>query len=79
MSLVEQAYREAVDRMTPAEKIRRAGEMLRFARRVVATQLQKEKGELAPQQLRWEVALRLYGQSKQLHALIEEQLRHVSS
>ena len=44
MSIVEDAYREAVDAMTPAEKFRRVEGFNRWIRELYARQILDEKG-----------------------------------
>jgi hypothetical protein len=75
---VERAYREAVDRMTPAEKIRRAAGLLSWSRDFLGRQLQKDSGIYSSERLKWEVARRIYLSQPVICQLIEEQIARVS-
>lgn len=77
MSLVEDAYRQAIDAMTPAEKFARMHALLNWARELYARQVRAELGNVSEERLKWEVALRQYGSDPSSRALIEEKLRDV--
>jgi hypothetical protein len=77
MSLVEEAYRQSVDAMTPAEKFARMHALLNWARELYARQIRAELGDVSEERLKWEVALRQYGSDPRSRALLEEKLRHV--
>jgi len=77
MSLVEEAYRRAVDAMTPAEKIARMWALNEFGLRHVARRIKEECGSLPGDELKWRVALDMYGQNPDCRQLIEEQLARV--
>ena len=79
MSLVEEAYRQAVDSMTSAEKFRRAHAMLHWVRDMYARQLREELGDVSDERLKWEVALRQYGSDRRARELIERKLQDVDS
>jgi hypothetical protein len=79
MSLVEDAYRRAVDAMTPAEKFARMHALLNWARDLYARQLRESLGDVSEERLKWEVALRQYGSDRRVRELIEQRLRDVQS
>lgn len=79
MSLVEDAYRQAVDAMTPAEKFARMHALLNWARDLYARQLREQLGDVSEERLRWEVALRQYGFDRRTRKLIERKLEDVQS
>ena len=79
MSLVEDAYRKAVDAMTPAQKFARMHGMLSWVRDLYARQLRAELGDVSEERLKWEVALRQYGGDRRTRELIERRLRDVHS
>jgi len=65
------------DRLTPREKIARSLAMFDWTRGLVARQIVAERGAMGPEQLRWEVALRLYGADPGARRIIERQLAKV--
>ena len=75
---VEIEYRKRIDAMTIAQRVQRAVEMLAWARGFVARQVLAERGSLAEERLKWEVALRQYGADPMARSLIEEMLYRVS-
>ena len=77
MSLVEDAYRRAVDAMTPAEKFARMHAMLNWARNLYARQLREQLGDVSEERLKWEVALRQYGSDHRARELIQRKLDEV--
>lgn len=79
MSEVEEAYRRAVDAMTPAEKFARMHSLLSWARDLYARQLRQQLGDVSDERIKWEVALRQYGSDRRTRELIERKLRDVPS
>ena len=79
MSLVEDAYWQAVDAMTPAEKFARMHALLSWARDLYARQLREKLGDVSEERIKWEVALRQYGADPRARELIERKLRDVRS
>lgn len=77
VSLIESAYQQRIDAMTPAERFQRAEEMLAWSRDVMARQILNERGPLPPERLKWEVALRMYGHEPAARELIEKKLADV--
>ncbi len=77
MSLVEDTYRAAVDAMTPAQKIARMHGLFNWMRDLYARQILKANNHLSEEQLKWEVALRIYGSDQRVKKLIEDRLRDV--
>lgn len=77
MSLVEDTYRAAVDRMTPAQKIARMHGFFNWMRDLYARQILATRADLSEDQLKWEVALRIYGSDRRVRQLIEDRLRDV--
>jgi len=78
-SLVEDAYRAAVDAMTPAQKFARMHAFLHWVRDLYARQLREELGDIPDERLKWEVCLRLYCGDRRARELIEGKLRDVQS
>jgi hypothetical protein len=78
INTVEFEYRKRIDAMTIAERVRRAEELLAWARGFIARQILKERGPLSKEQLKWEVALRQYGADPVARASIEGILARVS-
>ncbi len=79
MSLVEEAYQTAVDRMTPADKIARMIELNRWAYWNIERNITQAKGALPPEVMKWQVALWIHGSDPASRQLIEEHLAHVQS
>ncbi len=79
MSLIEAAYQAAIDGMTPSQKIERMVELNAWARWNIGRRIIQERGPLSDAELKWRVALWLYGNEPVCRQLIEEQLARVSS
>jgi len=77
MSMVEEAYRRAVDAMTPAEKFARMHALNYWGRWNIARIVTEKQGPLPPEELKWQIALEIYGQNAICRKLIEEQLARV--
>lgn len=78
MSLVEQAYQDSIDAMTPAEKFARMVALNGWARWNIARIITEESGPLPPEVLKWRVALWIYGNEPECRKLIKEQLSRIS-
>lgn len=79
MSVVEDAYEQALDAMSPAQKMARVEAYLAWTRNLIARQLRKSLGpEVSEEHLRWEVALRMYESDPGVVRLIREHMRRVS-
>jgi hypothetical protein len=79
VSLVEAAYRRAVDAMTPAQKFERMVELMAWGRWNIGRRITEAEGPLPPEVLKWRVALWIYGRQPVVRQLIEEQLARVST
>ena len=79
MSYVEDLYREAIDAMTPAERMQRVHVFLNWVRDLYARQLRPQLGDVSEERLKWEVALRMYGSDRRARSLIERKLQDVLS
>ena len=79
MSLAENAYRAAVDAMTPAQKFARMGELNQWAHLRIARIITEEQGPLPPVILKWKVALWKYGNNPASRKLIEDHLALILS
>jgi hypothetical protein len=77
MSLVEDAYRQTVETMTPAEKFARMHALNSWARWNIARRITAEHGPLPPEVLKWRIALWIYGRNPECRQLIEEHLARV--
>ena len=77
---IEQLYQERIAHMSTFEKVARSMAMFRWTCDQIARQVISERGPTDPVQLRWLVALRLYGNEPQARALIEQELaKYVSN
>jgi len=72
-------YQIAVDDLTPSQKLARVHALFDWVRDLYARQLSQQLGNVSTERLRWEVALRLYGNDPQARKLIERKLRDVQS
>lgn len=77
MSFIEAEYNRRIDAMTPSERLERSAVMHDWARRIIAGRIVAEKGEMRDEQLRWEVALHLYGDEPAVRAMIERRMADV--
>ncbi len=75
---IEQTYQDRMHALSSQERVARSLAMLQWTREILARQIQAERGPLPHEQLKWEVALRLYGSEPACCALIEQELSHVS-
>lgn len=75
---IEAEYNRRIDEMTPTERLQRSFGMLGWARRVAASQIIQERGEMDPERLKWEVALRTYGEAEPVRSWIQSRLENVS-
>lgn len=69
--MIEERYQAAIDRLSPRERIARGMAMFDWTRGWIGRQIVAERGPLTPERLRWEVALRLYGDEPGPRRLIE--------
>jgi len=71
---VTRKYHELIDSMSIAEKVRRSGEMARWAREWIGRQIVAEHGPMPERRLKIEVALRIYANEpevvRQLKAML---------
>ena len=80
MSLVEDAYHQALDAMPPLQKMARVEAFLSWTRNLMARQARTALGStVSEDRVRWEVALRMYDSNPVIARLIQEQIARVSS
>ena len=77
-STIEQIYQKRMDALTPAQRIERSAAMFQWTREMIARQIQSEREPMSQEQLKWEVALRVYGADPRARAMIERKLADVS-
>jgi len=75
---VEFEYQKRIDAMSPAEKMARSSAMFAWTRLQMARQFRKSNPTLSDEQVKWQVALKLYEREPAVIKLIEECLQHVS-
>ena len=78
MSNIEQEYRSRMDALEGKERVARAQVMLQWTREMLARQVVLEQGALSDEQLKWEVAARLYGADDPVQQAIARRLTDVS-
>ena len=76
-SIIEQHYQTQVSELSAAERMARSVAMLQWTRQLLARQVTAEMGDMPPERLKLEVALRQYGSEPAVRAMIEERLQHV--
>lgn len=64
--------------MTPAERVARSAAMFQWTREQLARQIVAQRGDCDAETLKWEVALRLYGDQATMRDLIKQKLADVS-
>ncbi|MFM7109063.1 MAG: hypothetical protein ACKOZU_10800 [Planctomycetaceae bacterium] len=72
--MIEERYRAENDRLSPRERIARGVALFDWARAWIGRQIVAERGGMSRDRLRWEVALRLYGDEPGARRLIERAL-----
>jgi hypothetical protein len=78
MSSVDDKYRECVDALSVAERIRRAESMFCWSRDFIARSLSETFPGLSEVDLKWEIAIRQYGSSATFRNLVSECRSRVS-
>jgi len=71
MSAIEKQYQARMDALSGKERVARSMAMLQWTREMLARQIVAEKGQISPERLKWEVALRLYGTEAPVRRMIE--------
>ena len=77
-SPIEKLYQEAIDALTPAQRVARSAAMFAWTRDQIARQIVAEQGATDSERLKWQVALRLYGNEPTVRRLIQRKLADVS-
>jgi hypothetical protein len=77
VSAVESVYQQRIAAMTPAQRVARSAALFEWTRDQIARQIVAEHGDMDSETLRWQVALRLYGNEPILRHLIERKLSDV--
>lgn len=75
---VEEIYRSRLDALTPAERVARSAAMFQWTKQQIARQILKQDDHLSEEQLKWRVAMRLYGDEPVMRKIIQAQIDHVS-
>lgn len=71
---IEIEYQPRVDAMSIAEKVERSTAMLAWTRQQIASRIKQQSPNLADEQLKWHVALKLYDSEPAVVAMIQERL-----
>jgi len=71
-------YQKRIDAMSPAEKMARSAAMFAWTRQQMARQFRHSNPTLTDEQMKWQVALKLYEHEPEVIKLITECLQHVS-
>ncbi len=80
MSLVEDAYQQALDAMPGTQKMARVEAFLAWTRNLITRQVQATLGpSVSDERIRWEVALRMYESDPAVARLIREHMARIFS
>ena len=75
---VDNEYQKRIGELTSVERVDRASAMFRWTREMLARRVVAELGPVSPERLKWEVALRQYGDEPAVRSMIEKILQNVS-
>ena len=75
---VEEIYRARIGALAPRERVERMAAMAQWARNQIRRQIMNSKPDISPEELKWRLALRLYGNEPALRDIIEQKLDDVS-
>lgn len=75
---IESMYQDRIALMPSQEKVARMAAMFQWTREQLARRIVNERGEMGLEELKWQVALRLYHADPEVREMIERQLTHVS-
>lgn len=75
---IETVYQDRIASMPPREKVARMAAMFQWAREQLARRIVNEQGEMGLEELKWQVALRLYHEDPEVREMIERKLANVS-
>lgn len=78
ISDIEKEYQARMSALSPAERVARSAAMFQWTREMLARQTTAEMGNLSAERLKWEVALRQYGNEPAIRAMIQGLLNNVS-
>ena len=79
VSEVELEYERRLRAMSPAEKMARSAAMFAWTRQQMASRIRIDQPSLTDEQVKWQVALKLYEREPEVVKLIQEHLSRVSS
>ena len=74
---VDSLYQNAVDSMTPCQKIARSIGLFNWSREFIGRQIQEANPDSSPERLKLLVALQIYGTDAGMRTLIEGLLANV--
>lgn len=79
---IETEYQTRVDALLPKERVARAAAMFQWAREMIGRQIVKERRvegrSISAEELKWRIALRMYGGEPEVAAMIQRRLHDVS-
>ncbi|MBL8873877.1 MAG: hypothetical protein JNK90_29145 [Planctomycetaceae bacterium] len=78
MTEVDIEYERRWKAMSSVEKMARCAAMFAWTRQQIALRIRQEKPNLTDEELKWEVALKLYENEPEVVKLIKEHLGHAS-
>lgn len=77
-SEIELEYERRWKAMSPAEKVSRSAAMFAWTRQQMARRIRSAQPSLTDEEVKWQVALKLYEREPEVVKLIQEQLSIVS-
>ena len=72
------AYEDAMQNLTPRERIERCVVMAHWARQVIARQLILQNGPMSPELLKYEMTKRIYGSNSKVAIWMNRMINDVS-
>jgi hypothetical protein len=78
VSKVDSLYQNAIDSMTPCEKVARSVGLFNWSREIIWRQIQEANPQASTKKLKLLVALQIYGGDIRMRTLIEGLLENVS-
>ena len=68
---IERRYREAIHRMTPAERFERCGALYTSMKRALSLQIAKDHPDWSADEVKWQVAKQMYLTDRGAQELLE--------
>ena len=77
-SEVELEYQKRISEMSPSQRMSRTAAMLAWTRQQIARRIQSSHKDISAEELKWQVAMRLYEDEPEVVRMIQQKLADVS-